>query len=152
MNAKRKSLLPAIFVANHQDAVPLDLPLLERLLPAAVTAVLRQPPGPGDTLLPQIEEVELSILSDEEISRQHEAFLGDPTPTDVITFHHGELLLSAETAARESRNRSHPVERELLLYAVHGLLHLHGYDDHCASDSARMGTLQDQILPELWPE
>lgn len=152
MNRTRKPRVPAIFVANHQERVPLDLPRLEQLLPAAWEAVVQEAPGPADTLLPELEELEVSILSDEEISRQHEAFLGDPSPTDVITFQHGELLISADTAARESRSRAQPLERELLLYLLHGLLHLHGFGDQSIAERSQMHAIQDRLLSQLWPD
>lgn len=152
MNRPRKPRLPGLVIANHQTGVALDLPGLERRLPDAWSAVIAEPPGPADTLLPELEEVEISILSDEEIGRQHEAFLGDPSPTDVITFHHGELLVSADTAARESKSRSQPVERELFLYLLHGLLHLHGYGDHAEAERSQMHAIQDRLLSQLWPD
>ena len=144
--------LPSILVANHQDQVPVDLIKLEQLLPKALAAVLGQTPGPSDSPLSSLEEIEVTILSDEEIAEQHEVFLGDPSPTDVITFQHGELLISADTAARECSESLQPLERELLLYSIHGLLHLRGYDDLSASDREQMHAVQDRILALLWPE
>lgn len=142
---------PVIFLADHQVAVAVAQQSLVPLLDPALAAVLEQAPGPSGSLLAGLDEIEISILSDPELGRQHELFLGDPSPTDVITFQHGELLLSADTAAREATQRKHSVERELLLYAVHGFLHLHGYDDHSEPDQQRMDALQDQIMRRIWP-
>lgn len=95
--------------------------------------------------------LEISILDDAEIARIHDEQMGDPTATDVITFQHGELLISADTAQREAMSRKWPVERELLLYIVHGLLHLHGYDDLTPDLREAMHAQQDAILDRLWP-
>ncbi len=58
----------------------------------------------------------------------------------------GEIVVSADTAAREARGRGHSFEAELALYAVHGTLHLLGYDDDNEQAAARMHELEDEIL------
>ena len=75
----------------------------------------------------------------------HERYAGVPGPTDVLAFPLaddpvllGEVLVSAETARREAAARGHPAYDELLLYAVHGVLHLVGHDDHEPADRRRM--------------
>ena len=70
----------------------------------------------------------------------------DPTPTDVITFHHGEIVLSAETARREARQRGLPLPAEIARYAVHGLLHLAGWSDGDPGAAAEMRSIQEKIL------
>jgi len=72
--------------------------------------------------------------------------MGDPTPTDVITFLHGEIVLSAETARREARQRGLPVAQEIARYVVHGLLHLAGWTDKDAGAAADMRVMQEKIL------
>jgi probable rRNA maturation factor len=90
--------------------------------------------------------VEVSIVSDKEIARVHGEFLDDPTPTDVITFHHGEILISADTADRQGREHAQPFDHEIALYLVHGLLHLAGWDDHEKKDAREMALRQSAIL------
>ena len=58
--------------------------------------------GPGDAPLGELGEIEVSLVSDEDIARVHGEFMDDPTPTDVITFQHGEILVSLDTARREA--------------------------------------------------
>ncbi|MCI0343746.1 MAG: rRNA maturation RNase YbeY [Planctomycetales bacterium] len=58
----------------------------------------------------------------------------------------GEVVLSVETAYREARRRSLPRGREVALYAVHGTLHLLGYDDHRPADRRRMRAREREIL------
>jgi probable rRNA maturation factor len=72
--------------------------------------------------------------------------MSDPSPTDVITFLHGEIVLSAETARREARRRSLRVPEEIARYAVHGLLHLAGWFDTDAGAAAEMRAVQEKIL------
>jgi probable rRNA maturation factor len=72
--------------------------------------------------------------------------MDDPAPTDVITFRHGEIVISAETARRESRQRKLPLPEEITRYAVHGLLHLAGWSDGGPAEAAEMRRVQEKIL------
>ena len=67
------------------------------------------------------------LISDRRICQLHRQFLGQRGPTDVLTFRHGEIFISVETAKRHARAFANPLVRELQLYIVHGLLHLHGF-------------------------
>lgn len=95
------------------------------------------------------EEIGLVCVDDSVITQIHRDFMNDPTPTDVITFHHGEIIISAETAAREAAERRLTVEEELLRYAVHGLLHLAGYNDHEDGERKTMHARQEAIIAEV---
>lgn len=119
----------------------------ERVLPLCLAATGHAEPP----VLGELAEIEVSLVSDEAIAAVHGEFMDDPTPTDVITFHHGELLISAETAAREARGHGHPPEREALLYLIHGLLHLNGHDDRSEPARAAMHAEQERILEWVWP-
>jgi probable rRNA maturation factor len=61
----------------------------------------------------------------------------------------GEIVVSWETAQREAGYRNHPIEAELALYAVHGVLHLLGYDDHDEERARQMHTIEDDLLSSL---
>jgi len=127
---------------------------LEQLLErsnAALPACIAAPALVGEVPLADLLEVEISVVSDESIAAVHAQFMDDPTPTDVITFHHGEILVSWDTARQRATEFEHPPLRELLLYVIHGLLHLNGHDDHDAEDRRRMHAIQDQILSTVWP-
>ena len=76
----------------------------------------------------------------------HRKFLGQLGPTDVLTFQHGEIFISVETARRNARAFGNSLMRELKRYIVHGLLHLHGFDDQTPSGARRMKTAQEKIL------
>lgn len=81
-------------------------------------------------------ELSLAFLTDAALAQLHADFLDDPTPTDVITFEGnptlgtaGEICVSADTAATYACRHRRDFGTELLLYLVHGWLHLSGYDD-----------------------
>ena len=61
--------------------------------------------------------------------------------TDVITFQHGEIFVSVETAQRQAAR----FEAEIKLYIVHGLLHLHGFDDRTPAKLRSMEAAQKRI-------
>ena len=102
-------------------------------------------------MLAQLEAVEISIVSDRMIAQVHRRFLNIPGPTDVITFEHGEVIVSATTAARQAQLENEPLERELARYIVHGILHLNGHLDELPGDAAQMWQAQEAVLQSLWP-
>lgn len=99
------------------------------------------------------------FVDDEFLCALHERFLGDPSPTDVITFDLGasdaeagvacEIYVSVDCARRVARRRGEPIERELALYLVHGALHLCGFDDHARDDRRRMRAAEARVLKSL---
>ena len=80
------------------------------------------------------------------MARLHRQFLGQTGPTDVLTFQHGEIFISAETAKRHARLFGNSIMRELQLYVIHGLLHLQGFDDRTQAEARKMQTAQEKIL------
>lgn len=110
----------------------------------------------------QAARVSVALVDDARMAEINEKHLAHKGPTDVITFDlrddrdtqvgaqvDGELVLSVETATREAERRGHGVDAELALYAVHGILHLLGYDDSSKDDSDRMHETEDEILTEI---
>lgn len=132
---------------NRQKAHRPVLPWLRRIVKAAHPLCLAAAKSP-DAPLHSLEEIEFTIISDEEIAAVHAEFLDDPTPTDVITFHHGEILVSADTALRQGQDHGQPLNVELALYLVHGLMHLGGWDDHEAEEAAEMARQQQAVLEQ----
>jgi len=141
---------PEFSLYDHQAALPLDLPHLTALATAAWPLVLART-GPEEPVLADLLEVEVSFLTDEAIAKVHAGFLKDPTPTDVITFAHGEILISTETAIRQAADHGQAPEREVALYLIHGLLHLNGHEDESEDGFAMMKQLQEAILNQVWP-
>jgi probable rRNA maturation factor len=100
-------------------------------------------------------EVSVSLVDDAAIAPINRRYLDHEGPTDVITFPlsppdsdelAGEIVISAETAAREAAARRLDPVDELRLYLVHGLLHLCGRDDRDANDRRRMHARQEELL------
>lgn len=140
---------PEIEVADHAGAGRELTDWLSAIAPAAVAVVLASPRGEGEVVLPGLDLVEVSLVSDEAIARVHGEFLADPEPTDVITFHHGEILVSVETAAAAAPEAGTSLREEVLLYMVHGLLHLMGHRDAADPERARMHRLQEGLCARL---
>jgi probable rRNA maturation factor len=142
---------PTIEVGNHQDAATLgEFPkLLEVAAPEAVRIAWAARVS-DDAPLGTLDALDVALVDDESIAAVHRRFLGDPMPTDVITFDHGEILIGVETAVEQSADHGEPLWRELLRYFVHGLLHLSGHDDHEEAERATMHREQEKIVAELW--
>lgn len=132
-------------IYNRQKAHRPDLPWLRRIVKAAYPRCLAEAKS-VDAPLHELEEIEITIISDAEIAEVHAEFLDDPTPTDVITFHHGEILVSADTALRQGTEHGQPLNHELALYMIHGLMHLGGWDDHESEEAAEMTRRQEAVL------
>ena len=110
-----------------------SLPLLPRPLPANF-------PAPA---------IQFVLVDRATIARVHGDFLGDPTETDVITFPYGEILVCPAVARDRAAEYGLEVEREVLLYALHGLLHLAGYDDTTPALAKEMAKAQERLLKQL---
>jgi probable rRNA maturation factor len=102
--------------------------------------------------------ITMQLLDDEPMAELHERYHNDPTTTDVITFDlsdgpggllEGDLALGREVAEREAAKRGHEARVELLLYAVHGLLHLVGEDDRTPEAFEQMHQRENKVLTEL---
>jgi len=139
---------PLIELYPHAECGHLDLDWLtvkaNEALPLCLESV-----GSEEPVLPGLEEVEVSLVSDEAIGKIHGVFMDDPTPTDVITFHHGEILVSVDTARREGPEHGLDSQKETLLYIIHGLLHLNGHTDLVEPDRANMHQCQESILASV---
>jgi probable rRNA maturation factor len=83
------------------------------------------------------------VTSDAALQRLNRGFRGKDTPTDVLSFPCptpdgalGDIAISAHRAAEQAREFGHPVETEICILMLHGLLHLMGYDHE--TDRGRM--------------
>jgi probable rRNA maturation factor len=137
----------SITLANRQRKVALDLRWLREFAPVALAFCEGKGIASGAPL-ESIEEIEVSFVSDAVIADVHQKFMNVPGATDIITFDHGELVISAETAKRQARQFGQPLHHELGLYIIHGILHLNGYDDTTKAAAARMHKVQAAILAE----
>lgn len=140
--------MPVIEIFAHQERQPLQIDHWRELASRALPLVAAHGKS-TESPLTHLEAVEISLVSDESIARVHGQFMAEPTPTDVITFQHGEILISLDTAMRQAAENSEPYEREVTRYIVHGLLHLAGWDDLEETERAAMHAVQEQILSVL---
>lgn len=112
-------------------------------------------------------EISIALVDDAEIAQLNQTYLNHEGATDVLSFDldgdsdagviDGELVASVETAHRVAGERGGECggERgvdakvELLLYLVHGTLHLLGHDDATPEEAAAMHVKEDEVLTGL---
>jgi probable rRNA maturation factor len=136
---------PQIAVRNLQRTVSVSITDLEKFAAKALRACLRlRQRKPTD--LTRLSEIFVWLVSDRRMASLHRQFLNQTGPTDVLTFQHGEIFISVETAQRHARAFGNSLGCELRLYIVHGLLHLHGFDDRNRVDARKMERMQKRIL------
>jgi probable rRNA maturation factor len=137
--------VPEIRVRNFQRKISVNVAELEKFAVNAVQNSL-QLHQRQRTDLRKLSEIYVSLISDRRMALLHRKFLGQSGSTDVLTFQHGEVFISVDTARRHARAFGNSLLRELKLYIVHGLLHLHGFDDQTPAESRKMETVQEKIL------
>lgn len=119
--------------------------VFESLVRAALPLCLAESKKTGGPLA-QLPAVEITVLGRAAMARVHRDFLGEPGPTDAITFPYGEILVCATVAAARAKEFGNTPTRELALYAIHGLLHLAGHGDTAPAPARRMKAAQERIL------
>jgi probable rRNA maturation factor len=136
---------PKLFVRNLQRTVRFNLVDLQTFGGEALRLCLKLRATKRSELA-KLSEVSVLIISDRRMSALHKKFLHQSGPTDVLTFEHGEIFVSAETARENARRFGSSLADELRLYVVHGLLHLHGFDDRTKVDARKMELIQRRIV------
>ena len=106
-----------------------------------------------------LRELSLALVGDVRMSDLHERYLGIAGPTDVLTFEldqdargratAGEVVICVPEARRQVRGHKIEVRNELLLYALHGMLHLSGFDDTTGPGYRKMHEMEDKVLTQL---
>ena len=142
---------PRIRVRNLQRKIPLNVAELQKF----ATKILRlclQVRKVKPTDLDKLRHIFVWLISDRRMSQLHRQFLGKTGPTDVLTFQHGEIFISVETAKQHARAFGNSLVRELQLYIIHGLLHLHGFDDRTEGGARKMNSTQEKILHACSPK
>jgi probable rRNA maturation factor len=142
--------LNSLVVLNRQRGVKFEFGLVQRFAAEAYVrcAGLFPREGVGGGYV-QLDEVVVTIVSDRRIERIHRDFMAIEGATDVITFEHGDVVMSADTALREALGRGYRVEVELGLYVVHGFLHLNGFDDRSQAPREEMQRVQEVVWSEV---
>jgi probable rRNA maturation factor len=105
----------------------------------------------------------VALVSDRAIRALNRVFLHHDYPTDVLAFpagggagaraasagrYLGDVVISVDRARVQARTAGHPLGTEIALLAVHGVLHLLGYDDHLPRQASRMARRQQMLLAE----
>ena len=108
--------------------------------------------------------ISVAVVGDRRIAELNKTFRGHLGPTDVLAFPFGEkemgledqkvfgeIVISAQRARHEARLRHIEAELELTLYAVHGMLHLVGYDHQSVQQAKKMRRRETEILKSFSP-
>lgn len=146
---------------NDQDKIVLS-EYMEKRLHDGLNAVARLHG------LTDMTEVDITIVDDAEIHTLNRDYRNVDRPTDVLSFaldegeeeepelldgpeEHllGDIIISAETAQRQGEEFGHGLEREIVYLAVHGLLHLLGYDHMTDADKKVMRAKEEEALREI---
>lgn len=137
--------------------------------------------------LPEGIELDLSIVSNEDIQALNRDYRGLDKPTDVLSFaltevtsefdvdfahldlteeaeetedleetefedeeaipqHLGDIIISYPRAQEQAQDYGHSLDRELAFLAVHGFLHLNGYDHQTEEEAQEMFRIQEEVL------
>lgn len=115
----------------------------------------------------RLGHVDVAVVDEPTMRRLHARWMDDPSLTDVLTFNlsdgsedkkrgrrpirlvDAQLVVCDAVARRRARERKGTWQGELVLYVVHGCLHLCGYDDRRPADAQRMHRHEDAILTQL---
>ena len=93
------------------------------------------------------------FLSDKEIQALNRRYRKRETPTDILAFDYAgneaELIISLETAKRNSLTFGTSFKKELMLYIIHGILHLQGFDDTNPAAKKKMLKKQEEIFKRM---
>ncbi len=99
-----------------------------------------------------IQELNIIFVNNRRIRDINREFLGSDRPTDVISFNLGdvgEVYISAHVASKKAHEYGWSTEFELVRYAIHGTLHILGYDHEREEDAEVMEAKEEKYL-EKW--
>lgn len=126
----------------------------EPLMRAAIELTLENHQRPND-------DVTLRITDDAEISQLNRLYRDEDHATDVLSFSEnyvdpetgrlylGDIVISAEKALEQAPEHHHNLNQECAFLAIHGTLHLLGYDHEAPDEKDRMWAMQDNIFKQL---
>lgn len=136
-----------IEITVDHPTLTIDTAWLAEVLRATLPYCIAAPGShPGRQVLESLDELSIALVDDTTIARIHEEFMAIPGATDVITFDHGEIVISLNTAARYAEEFHSIFAHEVARYGVHGLLHLNGHEDHDPAERDAMHDIQETIL------
>jgi probable rRNA maturation factor len=107
----------------------------------------------------QSAEISIAVVTDQRMHDLNRQYLDHDYPTDVLSFvlNHdegansldGEIIVSSDYAAREAVRYGWTTNDELLLYVIHGCLHLVGHDDTAPAAKQNMRTAEAKYLGQF---
>jgi probable rRNA maturation factor len=132
----------SVAVSNRQRLLKVNARQLTKLAQAVLQIV--------DATADQLSIV---LVTDKVIAKLNKDYHGTDAPTDILSFDYsegqGELVISVERAIAQAKRFHTTPSRELMLYVVHGILHLHGRDDRTAQQLRQMKAGERLILERL---
>jgi len=135
---------PLITIRNVQRSVFFSTRKLQRF--AGIACKLAWQSRRPKSEIASLYRIHVLVVSDRRMTALHKQFSGIAGPTDVLTFRHGEIVISADMAATQARMFGTNVTAEIQLYVLHGLLHLAGFDDATPSKRRQMHQLQKRLM------
>ena len=90
-------------------------------------------------------ELTIALVTDARIRALNRTFRKKDAVTDVLSFEPSDLAIATGVARRQAREAGHSYAAELKVLALHGLLHLMGYDHHARSDQGRMARMERRL-------
>lgn len=136
---------------NVEIAAEAACPASDELIRAAVAAAL-----PADRY--QAASISVAVVDDPTMHELNRQYLAHDYPTDVLSFAlldeppqrlEGQIIVSVDTAAACAADAGWSAADEVLLYVIHGTLHLAGHDDHSPEAAAAMLAAEAAALAEL---
>lgn len=140
-----------IWVTNLQHKVPIEAGFIREVVATALR--LEGYSQPSDVSIALVDDAYIRVLNRE--------YRGVDQPTDVLAFPMepaagarsepalGDIVISLERARDQARQFKHPIRREVALLALHGLLHLLGYEDDTDKGASAMWSKQKHLLEKI---
>lgn len=161
------------------DDSPIYIEITDEIIPEAERAPLQAALGKAiQVTLHAVQrpnaELTLVITNDEEVRELNRTYRGMDAPTDVLSFptldtttpetpdlivaeaaaielanYLGDIVIAFPYSKRQAQRFDNSIQSELCLLAVHGTLHLLGYDHDTPDRESQMWAMQDQVLAAL---
>jgi probable rRNA maturation factor len=103
-------------------------------------------------------DITIQLTDDREIAELNQTYRGEAKATDVLSFNQdfndpetgnlylGDIIISIETAAEQAPDYNLSLDEEIAFLAIHGTLHLSGYDHFKPDEKEEMWKIQDKIF------
>jgi probable rRNA maturation factor len=101
---------------------------------------------------PSATDLDIVFLSDRDIRPINKRYKHRDRATDVLSFELGtcgQIIISSDTALKNSARFGTSFAEELALYVIHGILHLFGYDDGTKTEKKKMSGKERHVLNKI---